>query len=603
MIVVIKKKGTEGKENKAVNKDLLLLLPIIFFTTVFLFCVRGRVAPTYLTDFYWFTKGEFVGDLFSYFRGQVLLIVTVVGILYLIYCALNGKVTIHKHKIYIPMIVFCVFVLLSYLFSDYKEIAWRGLEGRYEGTMILLCYMPLLFYAMNAVRSEKDVGLIVKCFGVACLLLGIWGILQLCGIRLGSLPEWLYMPAEMREYGSMNQQMVTGAINWFFGNQNYTSFFMVFPICIFAMSCIGVDGMKKKIAYAALAGLMMFTLWQAASLGGMVGFAVAVVVALLIAGKDNLLKWRKSLGILFLAGVVSIGASLPVIMKEVESGAGVAVNKILGVQTAFAEEPSKAPLRFSKINNIITEGSNVSFAFVEDTIKITVENDEIKSVTDSKGNPVPADNGLLRVYTTVHEDTGYKLLNVDTQNRTWVFAIVEDVLYFVTPTGRLISLREIPHMGFEGNEDFATNRGYIWSRTFPLLKDTLLIGKGADTYAIYFPQDDYAGRYNIGYYTNGQNIIIDKPHNMYLGTAFNTGMLSLLALLAVYGIYLAESFKVYRKHEFKGFKDYIGLGIFIAVAGFMVAGLVNDSTVQVMPVMYVLMGMGLAINRMITKEK
>ena len=90
---------------------------------------------------------------------------------------------------------------------------------------------------------------------------------------------------------------------------------------------------------------------------------------------------------------------------------------------------------------------------------------------------------------------------------------------------------------------------------------------------------------------------------MYLGAAVNTGVLSMLALIAVYGIYLIESFKLYRKHQFVGYKDYIGMGIFIAVAGFMVSALVNDSTVQMMPVVYVLLGMGLAINKMIKQEK
>lgn len=598
---VMKKKGEKGIEKNGAAKEIGLLLPILFFTTVFLFCVRGRIVPTYLTDFFWFTKGEYVGNLYAYFRAQMLIAVTAMAVLYLLYCVLSGKVKVEKHKIYIPMAIYALMVILSYAFSEYKEIAWMGFESRYEGTLVLLCYMLLLFYAMHAVRSEKGVGLVVKCFGVACFLLGIWGIMQLCGIRLDSIPAWVYIPAEMQKYGSLNQQMAATAVNWFFGNQNYTSFFMVFPICIFAMSCIGVEETKKKLLYAALTGLMLFNLWQSASLGGMVGFAVAVVVALVIAGGENLVKWRKSLGMLILAGILSVGASLPVIMQEVGSSA--AINMLLGIRTAYAEEPNEAPLHFSEIENIITDGAKVTFAFTEGSITISVANDEIKSMTDGTGAPVSEDNGLLKAYTTVHEETGYKLLRVDTLNRTWTFAIVENAIYFVTPSGSLINLDKVEHMGFEGNEDFATYRGYIWSRTFPLLKETVLLGKGADTYAIYFPQDDYAGRYNIGYYSNEQNIIIDKPHNMYLGAAVNTGVISMLALIGVYGIYLIESFKIYRKHQFAGYKDYIGMGIFIAIAGFMVSALVNDSTVQMMPVVYALLGMGLAINKMVLREK
>lgn len=111
-----------------------------------------------------------------------------------------------------------------------------------------------------------------------------------------------------------------------------------------------------------------------------------------------------------------------------------------------------------------------------------------------------------------------------------------------------------------------------------------------------------AGRYSIGYYRDNVNVIFDKPHNMYLGVAVNTGLISLIALLAIYIMYVVESVKVYRKLDFAEFSDYIGFGIFIAVAGFLVSALVNDSTVQMMPVVYVFLGIGFAINGFIRKR-
>ena len=599
---MVKNKEKKMKEKTGVSGELVLLLPILFLVTVFLFCVRARIAPSYLTEFFWFEGGEYVGDLYAYFRAQLFLAVTAISMLYLIFCCVTGKVKLMKHKVYIPMAVYGLLVVVSYALSDYKNIALMGTEGRYEGTLVLLSYMLMLFYGMHAVKSDKGVKLIVKCFAVACLVLGIWGIMQLCGMGLDSLPANLIIPASVAEMGSLNLKHDTGAINWFFSNQNYTSFFMIFPICIFAMSCIAEEDMKKKVMYAALTGLMMFSLWQAASLGGMVAIAVAVVVALLIAGSENIMKWKKSLGLLFLAGVLSVGASLPVIMREVESGS--MAGNLLGLRTVFADEvKEEQPLRFERIEDIITDGAAVTFVFESETITVTTENNEIKSVLTADGKAVAEENGLMRASTVLHEETGVTLLNVETANRTWNFGIVEDAVWFVTPKGNLIPLSEVERMGFEGNEEFATNRGYIWSRTLPLLKDTILFGHGADTYEIYFPQDDYEGRYNISYFDNSQNVLIDKPHNMYLGTAVNTGVISMLALVAVYVFYLIESVKTYRKHEFTEFKDYAGMGICIAIAGFMVSGLVNDSTVQMMPVVYALMGVGFAVNKMVKKSK
>lgn len=588
-------------KSKIEKSELVLLLPILFITTVFLFCVRARIVPSYVSDFFWNSGGEYLGDLYACFRMQSFAIITIVFSLYLAYCLFVKKVSFYKHKVYIPMIAYTVLVILSYMFSEYKEIAFLGYVERYEGTVTLVCYMLILFYAMHAVRSEKGVQFVINGFTAACTVLAIWGICQFSGIRLDSLPEWLYIPASVSEIATITAKQATDAVTLFFSNQNYTSFFMVFPICLFGMSCIAAEDMKKKVGYAVLTGLMMFCLWQAKSLGGMVGLAAAFVVALLLAGAENMKKWGKSLGLLALAAVISIGTSLPSIMGQITSSKE--MTDILGITIAHAApETAEAPLRFAKIEHIITDGKDIVFGFEGEELRIVTENNALTGVVDSTGAPVAA-NDLLQVSSYEDGATGYTIIVAKTAKYTWHFVMVENAAYFVTPSGTPISLDKVESIGFENNQDFATYRGYIWSRTFPMLKDTILLGNGADTYCVYFPQDDYAGRYNITYFTDQRNIVVDKPHNMYLGAAANTGVLSMVAVTAIYGIYLFESMRMYRKHTFKSFKDYIGMGICIAVAGFMVSGLVNDSTVQMMPIVYAFIGMGFAINRMLMQEK
>ena len=41
-----------------------------------------------------------------------------------------------------------------------------------------------------------------------------------------------------------------------------------------------------------------------------------------------------------------------------------------------------------------------------------------------------------------------------------------------------------------------TGRGYIWRKTLPLLKNTIIFGHGAGTFGLYFKQFDYAGLLN-----------------------------------------------------------------------------------------------------------
>jgi hypothetical protein len=153
--------------------------------------------------------------------------------------------------------------------------------------------------------------------------------------------------------------------------------------------------------------------------------------------------------------------------------------------------------------------------------------------------------------------------------------------------------KEIGTLGLVGMESYGSNRGYIWNRTIPLLKSTLLIGHGPDTFPLYFPQYDYIGKLK-NYQTGG--IFVDKPHNLYLQTAVNTGVLSLVALLILFGIYFILSIRIYWKQDLKGFLSISGLACFASFCGYMAAGFFNDSVVAVAPIFWVLLGTGISIN-------
>jgi hypothetical protein len=48
------------------------------------------------------------------------------------------------------------------------------------------------------------------------------------GIDISHFPKWLYIPKKIRD-ANLDTRNLAVAVKWFFGNQNYTSFFMVFP--------------------------------------------------------------------------------------------------------------------------------------------------------------------------------------------------------------------------------------------------------------------------------------------------------------------------------------------------------------------------------------
>ena len=150
----------------------------------------------------------------------------------------------------------------------------------------------------------------------------------------------------------------------------------------------------------------------------------------------------------------------------------------------------------------------------------------------------------------------------------------------------------------EGYGSLFSSRAYIWSRSIPLLKKYIIIGAGPDMFGIAFPQDDYVGKLNYWSITG----LVEKPHNMYLQTGINTGVISLIAMLSIFGMYLFDSTKLFINNSFEAYKDYIGAGMFAGVTAYLVAGMFNDQIMSVTPIFYGMLGLGIAINYLI-KEK
>ena len=91
-----------------------------------------------------------------------------------------------------------------------------------------------------------------------------------------------------------------------------------------------------------------------------------------------------------------------------------------------------------------------------------------------------------------------------------------------------MTLKEPPIAAcLKGKELIGSMRGYIWSRTIPILPHYLVLGAGPDCFLYEFPQDDVLGK--LYAYGTG-SIVVDKPHNLYLQIFVNEGGIALLGI-------------------------------------------------------------------------
>jgi hypothetical protein len=156
------------------------------------------------------------------------------------------------------------------------------------------------------------------------------------------------------------------------------------------------------------------------------------------------------------------------------------------------------------------------------------------------------------------------------------------------------SSADVPVWGFSGREDWGTQRGYIWARSFPLFPAHIFIGSGPDTFASMFPQHDRMGKKR---FFNNPNIVMDLTQNLFIRTWITTGGLSALALFALFVHYLMSTFWSLVKAENEpAFSYRLRLGLFAGIIAFCISSMATDSTVGSTGVFFVLLGMGYGLN-------
>ena len=148
-------------------------------------------------------------------------------------------------------------------------------------------------------------------------------------------------------------------------------------------------------------------------------------------------------------------------------------------------------------------------------------------------------------------------------------------------------------IGFNGKEKLASSRGYIWSRSIPLLKDTLILGSGPDTFSFDFPQHDMLGKL---YAYGTTNMIISKAHNLFLQIGLNNGVVALIAFVILIMFYIIDSFKLYALKNKYDEKQILGSILALSVIGYLFTGLFNDSVICVAPIFWIILGVGAAVN-------
>lgn len=622
------KKWSMEQMNELVEKEkwklseIIAAIPVILAIAFVPLIVTVKKYDIGLENEPWFMNTESGIDLFLYWKGRMLVLLAVIMLVFgigLIKSAWQKKkqeinlFSIVKERIKKPemvcLLVYFVFSLVSSFLSENRDIALFGGYEQWEGMNVLAAYVVLLLYVYLTTGTEKTVRLFMYSLVAGAFVIGLIGAFQYFRMDFFRSEAGLWVMNIMSSTKmNFSFSFPDGWVYATLYNPNYVGSYaaLLLPVVVvIASSHWKMVSRFFNVMSLITVFLLVVTLIGSQSLTGCIGVIAGTVFFLLFRIPAEIKKnGALRVGVCG-AGIVLAAALFCFIYPDtVKKGWDKLVHPTEDTHTLHTLADTEQGLLIKTV-----EEKSVYLTFSETgEVLFAVQNEQGEAVPLMKAEGsdyyvMGADgfSGIQLKPSTVKLDNQTVLalvLTTTSNGKQWSITKWDDKYKIINAYQKLDDLKEIPQSGFEGKQHFADKRGYIWSRTIPLLKDYIITGAGPDNFISAFPNDDYVGKYNMEYAAS----LVTKPHNMYLQIWVQTGFVSLLGFLGVFLLYFIKSVRLYIGKTADGFLEKAGIAILVGVTGYMVTGLANDSTVTVAPVFFGMMGIGMAVNHMVEKN-
>lgn len=609
-----KRRAEEGTYKAAFFR----MLPVLLMVGLVPLLTREYSYETNLTQYGWFDNETVREDFFLAFKSVALLLLFFVMAAIVLYRSWKERGKLPFAKILIPLFVYGGFVILSTIFSVNSGFSLSGSFEQFETVWALLSYVLAVYYVFLFASGESELLVVTDAFCVGVTLVSLTGTLQ--GMKIDPLAthfvQKLITSEEFLESigGTLGIRFSSYACATLY-NPNYVGSFAALAIPFLLVLLLFTKKWWRKVWYFAALFLTVMTMMFSYSSTGFIATAAALFVALIFCCRGLVKRWYLTIPALNLLVV------LVLLLNAYSDGAMFdELRRSLAMEKQQVQEETAADgtvVKKTGLTAMETAADGVWVTYNEVTVEVCMvadgqaygffafdENGEqIELLGDEDGMIFSFSHPALEDVTVSPARYGDELaMAIRVAGKNWNFALPQaegERFMYITDMGKEDDMITAESMFFEGREYLASKRGFIWSRTLPLLKKHIVIGSGPDTFLLEFPQNDYAAMYMAGY----ANTVMTKPHCWYLQVGVQTGVISLIALLVFYGWYALQSISLYCFRKMKEPKEMFGLGAFLGSVGYMVAGIANDSMVVVAPMYWCVIGVGVAANLMVRKER
>ncbi|MCC0784433.1 O-antigen ligase family protein [Clostridioides sp. ES-S-0108-01] len=511
---------------------------IILFIVLIMLCIipiithihtSTQYSPIYTLTMY--STGRKV-ELFNFYKAMVLYIGTFIVFVLSMYKIIFLKEEFKRKKINIILFILAIGVILSPIFSKYKDIALFGNFDRYEGALSWFCYIVIFFTLYNIKIEEKYFKyfyfglfpfLIINLFLVLANFYGF-------DVLKNSFVQFIL--------GSRNGGTFTGTF-WttlyqfnFMSGISAVTYSMSFVYMLFEEEHI------KKIL-ALLGTIISFTIVVTSnSLGGFLTSLVLTPIIIVLA-------WR-----FIKKKELTIYTSIMLVLNG-------AVYLLLSMyKKSIYDETFAIFAKLNSISVIIIPMILVLFIGIIFVLKY-VNN---KKFFDYSTILFVA---IVSISTIVFSYTLNKEKQILSEN----------------PSTNISSIKD-SHI-FNKLNELSTDRLNIWSRALQFINENPVIGNGFDTFPYRLINEDKSGA------VSKYGEIIDKTHSWYVEVAYGSGLVGLIGLVGIIISLLRNTFYKYVDQVNDKF-TYIFAA---AVLAYALQGILNDSFVGTSLIFWVFAGL------------
>lgn len=596
---------------------MLRMLPAIIMVSLVPLIVRDYKYETGLTKHAWYHGDAVFYDLFVGWKAVVLMVLAFMMVGAVVMHFLKEGKRLSFTKLFFPLFGYGILAFLSACASKNPSFSFSGGYEQFESVWVLLSYVLIVYYVFIYTINELEMQVLADALCFCCTVISLLGALQ--GVGLNIFLSRVYqklittesflnqMGGELSTNVGENHAVAT------LGNPNYMGVFCSFMLPFLISLFLHEKNKWRRIWHGLNIVLTVMALLSSRSRAGMIAAAAALFVMFIFAARKILKWWYLTIPALNLLVVIVL-----LINAYNDDMIFERFKNVFAKDKDYIEEEyikDGTVIYKTGLTELYTADEGIVFSYNKEKclVYFYVNDDEYgiyaEDVTGNVIELIP--NEDITQFTFQHpalKDIAIEIVSVEGElgfrlhaDGEWCFLYnnTEKCYQYLDPYGNMRTIIMADSFGFENYQKALSGRGYIWSRTLPLLMEHIFLGSGPDTFILEFPQDDYLKKKQNGY----EYQLITKPHSWYLQMGVQTGVLSLLCILVFYGCYAIWSIRLYAFKKISTQTETFGLAAFIGSIGYMVSGISNDSMVVTAPVFWGMIALGVTANVLVEKQR